>query len=117
MKVNHSGGKMAAPPQYLHRQVNIHPREADDIADEIHKLVTRFMSEYTKFNKEFILGTANWTGHQQMLFYDKAYPRIGKLAEFIEYIKTQETFYRSLMVWIWEDYINPDWEAYMNNMH
>ncbi len=107
---------MTAPPQYLHRQVNIHPREADVIAGEIHNLVLRLSTEHANLESSFINGTYGWLGHQKDLFWSEARPRIKKLSDFVEFLKTREEYYRNLLVWVWEEYTNPDWEVYMRSL-
>jgi hypothetical protein len=108
---------MYPPPQYLSRQIQIHPREADIIAGEINVLIKRFEAEYAKLNKDFITYMASWTGRRQMVFYDFAYPQIGKLSTFIEQLKEREKVYRDFKVTVWEEYTNPEWVAYVRNHH
>jgi capsule polysaccharide export protein KpsC/LpsZ len=100
---------MTAPPQFLFRQVNIHPREADVIAGEIQRLIQRLAAEHSDLDTTFINGVYGWLGHQKDQFWEQARPRIKKLADFIELLKTRESYYRSLMVWTWEEYPNPEW--------
>jgi hypothetical protein len=103
---------MPAPPQFLYRQINIHPREADVIAGEIHNLVLRLTAEHANLDSSFINGVYGWLGHQKDLFWEEARPRIKKLAEFVDYLKSRENYYRAIMVWTWEEYPNPEWAAH-----
>jgi hypothetical protein len=106
---------MYPPLQYLSRQVQIHPPEADVIAGEINTLIRRCEMEYAGLPKDFIAYMASWTGRRQMVFCDFAYPQIGKLSAFIEKLKEREKVYREFKVTVWEEYTNPEWEAYMRN--
>ena len=100
---------MTAPPQFLFRQVTLHPREADVIAGEIQRLIQRLTTEHANFETAFIHGIYGWLGRQKDRFWEQARPRIKNLADFIELLKTRESYYRTVMVWVWEEYPNPDW--------
>ena len=104
---------MPAPPQFLYRQVYFHPREADAVAEAVHELILRLMAEHANLDTSFIQRTYGWLGHQKDRFWEEARPRIQKLAEFIEFLKTREAYYRNQTVSDWERYENPAWAEYM----
>jgi hypothetical protein len=107
------GGNMPAPPQFLYKQIYIHPQEADRIAEEIRNLIQRLEKEHAGLDTSFLHGVYGWLGHQKDLFWEEARPRIRKLAEFMDMLRIRENYYRTLMVEVWEKYDNPEWEVYM----
>jgi len=110
-------GESMPPPQYLYRQIHIHPREADVIAGEIQKVVQRLTTEHANLSAEFVQKVYGWLGHKKDEFFDQANPRIKKLAEFADYLKSRESYYRNLIVETWEQDEKPEWTAYMNSKH
>jgi hypothetical protein len=107
---------MDIPPRYISQHIQIHPPIADVIADEIHKSVISFQKEYDKLIRDYTKYTASWSGHQQMVFCDKANADIRKLSELIELLKQREYTYRSIMEWTYQEVENPAWEAYMRGI-
>jgi hypothetical protein len=104
---------MPAPPQYLYRQIYFHPREADVIAGGIRDLILRLTTEHADLDSSFIQRSYGWLGHQKDRFWEEARPRIRELAEFIDFLKTREAYYRNLTVSDWEQYENPAWAEYI----
>jgi hypothetical protein len=48
------GGNMPAPPQFLYKQIYIHPQEADRIAEEIRNLIERLEKEHAGLDTSFL---------------------------------------------------------------
>jgi hypothetical protein len=107
------GENMGVPEQFLYRQVQVHPPEADWVADRIRGLVQKLTAEHSGLDTISINVCYDWRGSQKDRFFDQTRPKVKKLGEYIDYLRTRESFYRQFMVWKWESYTNPAWEEYM----
>jgi hypothetical protein len=103
---------MAAPPQFLYRDVSVHPPEADRLADKIAEFIRKLMSEQSKVGRSLMEMDPEWEGHQKATFFSGVNPQQKKGDCVIEYLKRQESVFRNLRVTVREAYTNPAWEAY-----
>jgi hypothetical protein len=113
MTVNQfSGGNMAAPPQFLTREVSIHPPEADRLADRIAEIIRKLIAEQTTVDSHINNLRSDWEGHHEEMWISDINPHQKKSANLVEEMRRQEKHFRTLMVTKREEYTNPAWEAY-----
>ena len=78
---------MAAPPQFLYRDVSVHPPEADRLADKIAEFIRKLMSEQSKVGRSLMEMDPEWEGHQKATFFSGVNPQQKKGGCVIEYLK------------------------------
>ncbi len=98
---------MTTPRQPIYKQVTFHPPEADRIAEDIHRLIQTLTTEHGKLDTASINVCYGWLGHQSDRFFSEARPKIKKLADFVEFLRTREKFYRDINVTKWVEVENP----------
>jgi uncharacterized protein YukE len=99
------------PPQYLYRDVQFHPPEADRLADKIAQKIRELTAQ-----KDTVHTSANnldfsWEGQRKSKFMAEVDPHKRKLIEQIENLTRQEKFFRAIKVTRREQYVTPAWEA------
>ncbi len=102
----------SSPPQYLYRDVQYHPPEADRLADRILEKIRRLTMEKDKVETSTNYLDNNWEGHRKQTVISEVDPNRRKVIAHIEHLTRQEKFFRTLRVNRREQYVNPDWEAY-----
>jgi hypothetical protein len=109
------GGSMKPPPpQYLYRDVPFHPPEADRLADTLAAVIRRISGEKSAVDSSNNSLNFNWEGRRKEDFVSEAAPHANKIASEIEYLRTQEAFFRTIRVTRREPYLNPEWEAFQS---
>jgi uncharacterized protein YukE len=106
------GGIMAAPPQFLYRDVLFHPPEADRLADRIAENIRKLIGEQSTIDSHINNLRSDWEGHQEEMFISDFNPHQKKSANLLEELRRQEQHFRSLQVTRREEYTNPAWEEY-----
>jgi hypothetical protein len=99
------------PPQYLYRDVQFHPPEADRLADMIRDRIRLLTGEKEKVDTSANYLDFNWEGHRKERFFSEVDPSKRKFAEQLENYRKQEQFFRTIKVTRREQYTNPAWEA------
>jgi uncharacterized protein YukE len=102
----------SAPPQYLYRDVQYHPPEADRLVDRIVEKIRQLTIEKDKVNTSANYLDSNWEGRRKNAFVSDVDPNKRKLVEYLEKLTAQEKFFRTLKVNRRDKYVNPEWEAY-----
>jgi hypothetical protein len=100
------------PPQYLYRDVQFHPPEADRLADKILEKIRQLEGEQKKVDSSINYLDFNWEGHRKDSFITEVDPHKRAIATTLENLIKQEKFFRTIKVTRREQYINPDWENY-----
>jgi uncharacterized protein YukE len=100
------------PPQYLYRDVQYHPPEADRLADRILEKIRQLTVEKDKVKSSANYLDSNWEGRRKNAFVSEVDPNKRKLVEQLERLTKQEKFFRTVKVTRREQYVNPEWEAY-----
>jgi uncharacterized protein YukE len=100
------------PPQYIWREVQFHPPEADRLADKIHEKIRQMTDELTRTNSALNPLRNNWEGHRKEAFVSQVDPHPRKLGEQIEHLRQQERTFRQIRVTRREQVPNPDYDAY-----
>jgi len=103
---------MAIPPQFLYRDVQFHPPEADRVAEKIAELIRKFTSEKSNVDGSVVSLNSDWEGHQKEMFVSDVNPHQKKGESTLDYLKRQESYFRNLRVTKREAYTNPAWESY-----
>jgi hypothetical protein len=104
---------MPTPPQqYLYREVQFHPPEADRLADRILEKIRQLTAEKDKVESSAKYLDFSWEGHRKEVFISEVDPHKRKNAAQLENLIKQEKFFRAIRVTRREQYTNPDWEAY-----
>jgi hypothetical protein len=98
---------MTTHRQPIYKQVTFHPPEADRIAEDIHRLILTLAAEHGKLDTASINVCYGWLGHQSDRFFSETRPKVKKLADFVEFLKTREKFYRDINVTKWVEVENP----------
>jgi hypothetical protein len=98
---------MATKKQPIYRQVTFHPHEADRIAEDINRLIQTLTTEYNQLDTSSINVCYNWLGHQKDVFFEETRPKVKKLASFLEYLRSRETYYKNILVTKWEEVEQP----------
>jgi hypothetical protein len=100
------------PPQYLYRDVQFHPPEADRLADKILEKIRQYTLEKDRVDSSAKYLDFNWDGHKKEAFISEADPNRRKIIVQLENLIRQEKFFRAIRVTRREQYVNPAWEAY-----
>ncbi len=100
------------PPQYLFRDVQFHPPEADRLADRILEKIRHLTMEKDTVGSSANYLDNNWEGNSKQAFLSEVDPHKRNLITRLENLIKQEKFFRSIRVNRREQYVNPDWEAY-----
>ncbi len=100
-----------SPQQYLYRDVQIHPPEADRLADKIAERIRLLSVEKDKLESSARYLDSTWEGHRKEAFISDIDPHRRKIVAQIENLMKQEKFFRSIKVTRREQYLNPAWEA------
>ncbi|MBN2083756.1 MAG: hypothetical protein JW748_00930 [Anaerolineales bacterium] len=103
---------ISPPPQYLYRDVQYHPPEADRLADKILEKIRQFTMEKDKVETSSRYLDSNWEGRRKETFVSEADPHKRKTLEELEHLRKQEQYFRTIKVTRREQYVNPDWEAW-----
>jgi hypothetical protein len=98
---------MTSNRQPIYRQVTFHPPEADRIAEDIHRLLLTLTTEQSQLDTASTNVCYGWLGHQSDKFFSETRPKVKKLATFVDYLRTRETFYRNITVTKWEEVTQP----------
>jgi hypothetical protein len=93
--------------QPIYKQVAFHPPEADRIAEDIHRLLLTLTSEYHQLDTASTNVCYGWLGHQSDKFFSQTRPKVRKLADFVEFLRTREKFYREINVTKWVEVEQP----------
>jgi uncharacterized protein YukE len=102
----------SSPPQYLYRDVQYHPPEADRLADQILEKIRQITPEKDKVETSTNYLDTNWEGHKKSAFISEVDPNRRKFITQLENLIRQEKFFRTIRVNRREQYVNPEWEAY-----
>jgi len=102
----------SSPPQYLYRDVQFHPPEADRLADRILEKIRHVTVEKDQVNTSANYLDSNWEGHRKEAFVSEADPQKRKMIDQLEHLRKQEQFFRTIRVTRREQYVNPEWEAF-----
>jgi uncharacterized protein YukE len=100
------------PPQYLYRDVQFHPPEADRLADRILEKIRHLTMEKDKVGSSANYLDNNWEGNRKQAFISEVDPHKRNIITRLENLIKQEKFFRTIRVNRREQYVNPDWEAY-----
>jgi len=100
------------PQQYLYRDVQFHPPEADHLADKILDKIRQLTAEKDKVESSAKYLDSNWEGHRKEVFVSEVDPHKRKIIEQLESLIKQEKFFRTIKVTRREQYVNPEWETY-----
>jgi uncharacterized protein YukE len=99
------------PQQFLYRDDQIHPPEADRLADKILEHIRQLNAEKEKVETSARHLDSTWEGHRKETFVSDFDPHRRKIITQIENLMKQEKFFRSIQVTRREQYLNPAWEA------
>jgi hypothetical protein len=102
----------SSPPQYLYRDVQFHPPEADRLADRILEKIRQLTMEKEKAESSANYLDINWEGHRKQSFISEVDPHKRKLSEQLKLLRDQEQYFRTIRVTRREQYLNPAWEAH-----
>src|SRR4030042_2829232 len=97
----------SAPPQYLYRDVQYHPPEADRLADRILEKIRHITVEKDKVETSTNYLENTWEGNRKQAFVSAADPNRRKSIAPLETLITQEKFFRTIRVHRREQYVNP----------
>jgi uncharacterized protein YukE len=100
------------PPKFKYREVSFHPPEADRLADKLAQVIQQVRARYEGFDSSLNFLKFNWEGSRKEHFLSEAEPHSRNIALGIEYLLSQEDYFRNITVTRMEAYINPEWAAY-----
>jgi hypothetical protein len=102
------------PQQFLFREVEIHPYEADRVADKIAEFILNYSASKNKIESIIKELSINWEFHKNGAFQIKANLQGDEFTEIIKMFHKQENYLRDIIVMRKERYLNPEYEKYIS---
>jgi hypothetical protein len=104
---------MNSPPlKFKYREVSFHPPEADRLADKLAQVIRLLRARREGFDSSLNFINSDWEGTRKENFLSEAEPHSRSIALGIEYLLSQEEYFRNITLTRREACINPEWVAY-----